>query len=264
MNIKDITITSIETITAFDMTTGAYKFTLDELQNATISQSEEKTDITGKNGRKLSTIKRNKSVSVSGTNCLVSHGLLEMQTGSEFATTTTEVLWIDAGLVVDASHKSATTYKAVGTAGAEITALFIRNSDGTLGAQLTQDSTASAGKFAYDPATKELSFHTDVPEKTEIVAYYNRKINADVLKNESAKYSERCALYIDAMGEDACSNVVRVQFYLPKADFSGEFSLEMGENQTMHEFTIDALSGACGASGYYFTYTVFGADEADA
>ena len=47
MNINDITITSLETINAFDIATGAFKFTLDELQNATIAQTQEKTDITG-------------------------------------------------------------------------------------------------------------------------------------------------------------------------------------------------------------------------
>ena len=39
MNINDITITSLETINAFDIATGAFKFTLDELQNATIAQT---------------------------------------------------------------------------------------------------------------------------------------------------------------------------------------------------------------------------------
>lgn len=58
MNINDITITSLETINAFDIVTGAYKFTLDELQNATIAQTQEKTDITGKQGRKLNSLKK--------------------------------------------------------------------------------------------------------------------------------------------------------------------------------------------------------------
>jgi len=42
--VGDVAITSIETITAFDITTGNLMFVLDELQNATISQAEEKTD----------------------------------------------------------------------------------------------------------------------------------------------------------------------------------------------------------------------------
>lgn len=95
MNINDITFTSIEVITAFDIATGDYKFTLDELQNATIAQSQEETEITGKQGRKLSTLKKNKSVTISGTNGLVSGGLMELQTGSAFKNKTTEVLWTD-------------------------------------------------------------------------------------------------------------------------------------------------------------------------
>ena len=59
MNIKDIIITELETITAFDAATGNYKWTLDELQNATITQSEDSTELTGKGGRVLSTLKRN-------------------------------------------------------------------------------------------------------------------------------------------------------------------------------------------------------------
>lgn len=261
MNINDITITSLETINAFDIATGAYKFTLDELQNASIAQSQESTEITGKAGRKLATLKRNKAVTISGTNGLVSGGLLEMQTGGAFESKATEVLWTDYLIV--ATNAATTSYKAVGTTGAEIEALYIRNADGTLGAELEQASTVSAGHFTYDPSTKALGFHTDVTAGTEIVVYYKRKITANVLDNNSDSYSGKCALYIDALAEDKCANVYRVQFYIPKADFSGEFTLDMGDNQTTHAFEAEALAGACGAGGNLWSYTIFGANTAD-
>lgn len=261
MNINDITITSLETINAFDIATGAYKFTLDELQNASISQTEEKSEITGKHGRKLANLKRNKAVTISGTNGMVSGGLLEMQTGSAFQNKATEVLWTDYLTV--SSKKAATTYKAVGTTGAEIEALYTKDANGAIDKELTQDSAAAAGKFTYDPTSKALAFD-DVADGTEIVVYYKRKITADVLDNDSETYSGKCALYIDALGEDKCANVYRIQFYIPKADFNGEFSLEMGENQTVHSFDAEALAGACGAGGSLWTYTVFGANAADA
>ena len=261
MNINDITITSLETVTAFDIVTGNYKFTLDELQNATIAQSQESTEITGKAGRKLATLKRNKAVTISGTNGLVSGGLLEMQTGGTFENKATEVLWTDYLTVT--SNAAATTYKAVGTTGAEIEALYVKNNDGTLGAALEQGSAAADGVFAYTPATKALTFHSDVADGTEIVVYYKRKIQADVLENESDSYSGKCALFIDALAEDKCSNVYRIQFYIPKADFSGEFSFEMGDNQTVHAFEAEALAGACGAGSALWTYTIFGANSAD-
>lgn len=262
MNINDITITSLETITAFDIVTGNYKFTLDELQTASLAQSQESTEITGKAGRKLATLKRNKAVTVSGTNGLVSGGLLEMQTGGKFENKATEVLWTDY-LTVKSSAAN-TQWKAVGTTGAEIEALYVRNADGTLGDELEQAATAAAGKFTYDPSTKALGFHTDVADGSEVVVYYKRKITADVLENESDNYSGKCALYIDALGEDKCANVYRIQFFIPKADFSGEFSFEMGDNQTVHAFEAEALAGACGAGGQLWTYTIFGANTADA
>jgi hypothetical protein len=262
MNINDITITSLETITAFDIVTGNYKFTLDELQTASLAQSQESTEVTGKAGRKLAKLKRNKAVTVSGTNGLVSGGLLEMQTGGKFENKATEVLWTDY-LTVKSSAAN-TQWKAVGTTGAEIEALYVRNADGTLGDELEQAATAAAGKFTYDPSTKALGFHTDVADGSEVVVYYKRKITADVIENESDSYSGKCALYIDALGEDKCANVYRIQFFIPKADFSGEFSFEMGDNQTVHAFEAEALAGACGAGGQLWTYTIFGANTADA
>lgn len=261
MVINDIAITSLETITAFDITTGAYRFTIDELQNASIAQAQETTDITGKQGRVISTLKRNKTVTVSGTNGLVSGGLLETQTGSNFENKATEVLWADYLTV--ASGEATTSYKAIGTAGAEIEALYIKNSDGTLGTKLEQAATAAAGKFAYDPSTKKITFHTDVTAGTEVIAYYKRKITADVLDNSANTYSGKLTLYIDALGEDKCGNIYRIQFYIPKADFSGEFTLELGDNQTTHAFEARALAGGCGGNGQLWSYTIFGSDAAD-
>lgn len=262
MNIQDITITSLETINAFDIVSGAYKFTLDELQNATIAQTEEKSEITGKHGRKLANLKRNKAVTISGTNGMVSGGLLEMQTGSSFKNKATEVLWTDYLTVT--GNAASTSYKAVGTTGAEIEALYTKDSNGVMSKNpLEQSDTAAAGKFTYDPATKALAF-SGVTDGTEIVVYYKRKITADVLDNDSETYSGKCALYIDALGEDKCANVYRIQFYIPKADFNGEFSLEMGENQTVHSFDAEALAGACGAGSSLWTYTIFGVNTEDA
>ena len=262
MNIQDITITSLETISAFDVLTGNFMFTLDELQNATINQSQETSDITGKAGRKLATLKRNKSVTISGTNGLVSGGLMEVQTGSKFENKTTDVLWTDYLTVT--GNAATTSYTAVGTTGNEIESIYVKNNDGTLGATLTQDATVASGKFTYSPATKAIAFNDgDIADGTEIVVYYKRKIQANVLENMSDSYSGKCALYIDAMAEDKCSNVYRVQFYIPKADFSGEFSLELGDNQTVHAFEAEALAGACGAGSQLWTYTIFGANATD-
>ena len=259
LNIADLTITSLETISAFDVVTGAYKFAIDELQSATIAQSQDETEITGKQGRRLATLKRNKSVTISGSNGLISGGLLELQTGASFKNGATNVMWTDYLTVAD--NKATTTYKAVGTTGAEIKALYIKE-NGVATKELTQAATTAEGKFAYAPTTKALTF-TGIDDGTEIVVFYERKITADSLENVSDVYSTKAALYVDALAEDRCANVYRVQIYIPKADFNGEFSLEMGDSQTVHEFEATALAGACGGSATLWTYTVFGANAAD-
>ena len=136
---------------------------------------------------------------------------------------------------------------------------------GALATKLTQDSTASAaGKFAYNPSTKGLTFYSsELTNGTEIMVVYKRNITADVLENKSDQYSEKCVMYIDATAEDKCGNLYHVQFYFPKADFSGEFTIEMGDNQTVHNFDAEALAGACGAGGSLWTYVVFGATTED-
>lgn len=278
VNVNDITVTSIETITAFDIVSGSFKWVLDELQNAKIANTQETTDITGKQGRLLNTLKKNKAVTVSGSNGLISGGLLETQVGNSFENKLTNVMYPDYLTVTD--NKATTTYKAVGTAGNEIEKIYVRNEDGTLGKVLTQDTTASASKFAYDPATRVITFYAgdtgaspavpaDLPDGTEIAVYYFRKIQANVLENMSDHYSEKVSLYIDAFAEDKCANIYRVQFYIPKADFNGNFDLEFGENQSAHAFEARSLAGsACNGTGggaaTLWTYTIFGEDTEDA
>lgn len=263
MAFPDITLTSLETITAFDPASGDFLFMLDELQSASLQQSEETVDITGKQGRRLNSLKRNKSVTVSGTNGLVSGGMLAVQSGSEegFVHKSALVRWTD--YLVVSSNAATTNFVAVGAEGAEIDQLYIKESNGTLGAKLTQGNAASATTFTYNPTTKELGF-SGIDDNTEIAVFYDRQIEADVLENDSGKYARKCTLYIDAFGEDKCANIYRVQICIFQADFNGNFTFDMGDNQTVHSFEANALAGACGSSGLYWTFTVFGDNAADA
>lgn len=264
VNVNDLSITSLETIMAFGINGGAYRFTLDELQNATISNSQDNTALTGKGGRTIGQLKRNKSVTVSGTNGMVSVGLVEAEVGSAGEhQSAAKVKYMDY-LTVN-SNKATTSYKAVGTVGNEIGEVLVKNSDGTIKERLTQNATAAEGKFAYDPATKELTFNTgDLADKTEIVVYYTREVEGDVVSNISDKYSETLELYVDAIAEDKCHNQYHVQFYIPYADFTGSFDLAMGDTQTTHGFEATSLASACGNGGTKFWDMIVFGDESAA
>ena len=141
--------------------------------------------------------------------------------------------------------------------------LYVLETIGTIRTSLEQASAAAEGKFAYDPDTKVLTF-SGIANGTQIAVYYKRRVAADVLSNKSDVYSGKCELYVDCIGEDKCANLYRVQIHIPKADFNGEFSLDFGDDQSVHSFEAEGLSGACGAGSTYWDMIVFGENAADA
>ena len=128
INLADITVTSLDMITAYALN-GAPRFVLDELQNAKIAHTQERQEITGKGGRKLNSLKKNKAVVISGTNGLLSSGMLEVQTGGTFTTSeATPVNKVDYLTIT--GNAATTSYTAIGTAGAEIEALYVKDEFG--------------------------------------------------------------------------------------------------------------------------------------
>lgn len=266
MILNDITITTLDTITAYGMD-GTYRFELDELQNAKIANTQDKVDITGKGGRKLNSLKKNKAVVVSGTSGLISSGLMELQTGGRFEHKSSNVKWKEYLTIASGNTSTTTTYKAVGTTGNEIEKIYIKNNDGGIEKTLTQtaDSATKDTSFTYDPSSKTITFaEGQFDADTEIIVAYFRKIDSYTLGNFSDNYSEKCQLYIDCTGEDICGNSYHVQIYIPRADFNGNFDFDLGGDQTVHAFEADSLAGSCGLGGNLWTWTVFGANEEDA
>lgn len=270
-NPVDLMITSLETYTAFDIQTGALKWIADELQDGKLTNNEETTDITGKHGRLLNTMSTSKSVSTSATSAIIVGGMMGSQVGSEFEYKGTDIKVPDyltvkvTGTGNEAVTTAVTTYSPVA---GSLQYVYVRNQDGSLGKEYKVDTTAGTGKFVLsdgsgDNAGKKILTFTnaDIANGTEILAYYKRHIQANVLENNSEKYAEKVALYIDAIGEDKCNNVYRVQIYMPRAAVSGNFEFDMGGNQTTHAFEAKSLSYGCnttGAKGQLWTYTVFG------
>lgn len=257
--VNDLTIKTVETITACEKNGGKYLWMLDELQNATISNTQENTALTGKGGRTIGQLKRNKSVTVSGTNGMLSLGMAGTEVGSAGEHRTATPVKVPDYLTVT-SNKATTTYKAVGTVGNEIQEVLVKNTDGTINKRLTQDATASTGKFAYDPETKELTFADgDIANGTPIFVFYTRNVEGDVVSNISDNYSDVVELYVDITATDKCQNIYYAQFFIPYADFTGNFDLAMGDSQTTHGFEATSLASACtNGSTKFWDLTVFG------
>ena len=62
MNLDKFTIVSYDQIAGFDRQAGMLALVMDEINDFTLSQEEEKKDITGKGGRVIGSQKKNKKV----------------------------------------------------------------------------------------------------------------------------------------------------------------------------------------------------------
>lgn len=83
--------------------------------------------------------------------------VMALQNGTEIETKSHKITYYDVIEVGSGDIK--TTHKAVGTAGEEISFVYILNSDGTYGETFEQAGSVAEGKFAYNPATRVITFN---------------------------------------------------------------------------------------------------------
>lgn len=267
ITINGFTITSLETIHAYNRVTGACELYLDELQETEISNTEDTQDITGKGDRLLKQIKKNKAVEVTGTSALISGDLLAAQTGSspEYKAATV-VRKPDILEAAKGATTVTTSFTAIGEAGAEIISLRLVEANGALGTAYTQGSTASATEFAYDPSTKTITLPTGITTDSDIrvAAFYDYETAGTTVSNLSDVFGKTLKVYIDCIGTDVCDNEYKCQFVIPRGQFSGEFSITMGGDQTVQDFTINTLVDVCAGTqtGTLFDFIVY--DDSDA
>lgn len=260
MNIDNFTITSYDQFTGFDRGNGSLDVILDELSDFTLSQEEEKSDITGKGGRTIGSLKKNKKVNGKGTNGTLSGGALTVMLGSDIEDGEFEIRYTDQ--ITVSSNKGTTHEAAIGTTGNEIGTIYVRDENKAYisgGKKLTQTSGIPAtGEFSYDPATKEITFFDgDVADGTEVIAFYDTKVTGKKISNDADKYSKVLQAFIDVTCQDGCDNVFHGQFIIPRADFSGTFDIQGGSDPATLGFEFTSLPDLCTRKSTLWDFIVF-------
>ena len=254
VDVSKLVITEVAQITAFN-NAGELEFIMDEVQNGTINNTQEKADVTGRNGRKIASMKKNKAVTVSATNGVLVGGALAAQTGAEVEQGTFNVRITDVMTVKNNTCK--TSRAAVGVTGAEIGTVYVKNANGSLGTKLEQDAEAAEGKFKYDPETQEITV-SGIADGTELVAFYDAEVESAKISNDSEKYSKVLKLYIDVVLQDSCDVEYAGQVIIQRADVSGEFELSLGGDNFAHSFEAESLAGGCTGSTNLWDLVIYG------
>lgn len=260
MNIDKFSITSWDVMSGFNRGTGNLDFVVDELTDFTLGQTQEDTPITGKGGRQISTLKKNKAVNGSGTNGMLSGGLLAAQVGTDVEDGEYDIRYTD--VIIVNGNEGETLETAIGTAGNEIGTIYVRDENQVYisgGTKLTQTAgEPTKGTFSYDPATKKIKFSAgEVADGVEVIAIYNVKKSGKKITNDAEHYSQVLELIIDVTCQDACDNVFHGQFLVDRADFSGEFDLSGGSDPSTHAFSFTSLPNVCTGKTKLWDFIVF-------
>lgn len=250
--INDFTITEFVDFEAYLRDTGMLDFRLEDLQNFTLNATQDKQEQTGKNGRVIGYKKQNKKVTGEGTYGLISAGLMKTQTGGEMETGSYKVKKSELKVVSGATLVS--DAKATGTAGSEIGYIKELSANGSVIATYQQSSVADATHFAYDPSSKTITLPIDgsdavIADGTKVLYAYEREVEGTRVTNPSDTFSEVREVWIHCFGTDACDNKYYAAIRIPRADFSGEFSINIGGDQTVHNFSFDSMADLCNPVG---------------
>jgi len=245
----NILITELDTITGYRTNTDIPKYVIEEPQKCSVAHDEQITDLTGKGGVLIGTLKKGKSVRISYSNGVLSFAAMGSQLGVHY-TVQEDTLQEREVLVLTTQGGNlvaTTTYSAAGTIGAEIASVAAvgENKSFALLDNVVQGAAVAPGTFTYNPATREIVLHAaDVPTDTRIAVTYRRVASVGLLENDANQYAATDRWVIDAIGKDPCGKEYRVQIDANQVDVSGTFTLDIGETQT-----VQNVEGRCVKSG---------------
>ncbi len=233
-----------------DLATKMHKVTLNDLKNLKINGSQETVYAEGQNGAKLAAFDVNKVASITAENGTIDEGYLALQVGSDVVKVTngSSVLVREEFEVKKGDTSVTLSYKATGATGNEVRYIYKADINGLPGDAYTQNATASATEFAYDPGTKVITLPTGAFNEgdTVIVDYYPKFSEYEEISNDAEKFSMSGEVIVDAWFTDLCTEAdVPLQLYLPKGKISGTVEIAVGDQAAVQNIEIESLTSAC-------------------
>ena len=232
------------------------------IQDATLEGDAEVVWATGREGRRLSALKRNKTCSISANNGFIVGGLLAQTIGDANPVTDVENPTIRMPaferVQVATAGEVQTAFTAVGTAGNELGWIYMANRDGSQGRRFAQAAAASADAFASDPATRRITLPTGVFSVGDVVIiFYEYMTRGRKYSNRSDSYAQDAYLVCDIMVKDVCDGTMQhSKLVMPRVTISDTFSFAFGADMAVQAFSAEATASICAGEREYF-YWVF-------
>ena len=197
------------------------------------------------------------------------------------ATWNTEVMAAQNGTVIDTDVESVTyydviqagdgdtlttKYKAVGLAGSEIGFLYKLNDDGTPETTLTQDATATTGKFSYDSATKTITFATgEAPAAGDYYAcvYEFKPAGASQITISGDSIPDVAIATFYGLARDICNGELYPAQIKGRVQINGNWSFDVSADgdPAVQDLSMEFVKG-CLQNDLY-TFTIYTDEEGE-
>lgn len=244
--LESFIVTGIDSIYGYNVNSDTdLQFEITEPQSFSINNTQDNVDLTGKQGRVIGTLARNKGVTISGSNGLFDVGLLAANTGEEATTGNGFYQYVE---YIEKKNITVSTFTAVSTVpGNEVPQVTVYVGDtSVVDKVLHQGATVSPGFYTYNPTTKRFVFDpTDITNGTMFRVIYNRYVNMTKVVNSAEVFGKTYHIIANCTGEDQCKNVKYIQFDIPYAKFDGNFNIEIGDSQSVQNFTARCEVDTC-------------------
>lgn len=156
---------------------------------------------------------------------------------------------------VSTADEITTTFTALGTVGAEIGFVYILNSDGSFKTTLEQAAAVAAGKIAYAPLTKKITFNTgEAPIGTKVAFAYkfDAGTSAKTIKVETDKFPPLVKATAFGLIKDLCTGELFQMELVGQAQVDPNWNWDLGAEAepSVQNFNLEFTKGCLNNSLY--------------
>lgn len=244
MDINNFVIDHVIRGTAFSQADGSVLFTINQIQNPSLSCSSESTDAVDALGTPIATFYRAKNAEFSAENALFDMSLMATQLG-----TSKKIASAESKITVPAFDTIEITgdanYNLKHTPKVAPTEIYKLNGDSTLGTKYTSGASASATEFMLSGTV--LTPPTGLNNGDQLYVMYEYESDSAVEVMNSAKnFPVGCKFVMEVLGCDVCDQTTQVFAYVvfPNFKLSPDFDWSIATDGA-HPFSGKAQQEYC-------------------
>lgn len=238
---------------------GDVLFSINQIQNASLTVSSESTDAVDALGTPIATFYRAKNAEFSAENALFDMALMATQSGTvKQVADSTNVIVVPCFETVSVAATDSTKTLAH-TPKAAPSTIYELKGDGSTGAKFTKESAAGDDAFAISGAT--LTPPTDFVGDLLVVYEYEAdgqdSNDATSITNTATNFPVGCKFIMEVLGCDVCNQTDLIYAYVifPNAKLSPDFDWSIATDST-HPFSLKAMQDYCSKDKALFSIVI--------